>query len=203
MTLQANDLPSSLTLECTADAEWQNLEAKAAAAGEQPKIPTFTIKAYTGGPMQVGGFYRPVVVDLAGMKVAAKAIPILRGHDDGKIIGHGTVTINAKDIDVSGVVSVENRHSREVVSSARNKFPWQASIGASVVEFENVRDGQSVSVNGSTIKGPVLVARKSVLNEVSFVPRGADSKTSVKVAASAISAKPVTLAQLHSRRKTK
>ena len=196
--------PQALTLECGAELEWSEIEA--AEGGE--KVPTFTMTAYTGGPMRVGGFFRPVVVDLAGVKLASKQVPIFRDHDPSKIVGHGSVEISASDIKASGVVSADNEHSRDVMSSSRKGFPWQASIGASVEEFENIPKDTKVTVNGKAVNGPVLVARKTLLNEISFVPLGADRRTSARVAATLAqlhSSRPVTvsLAQLHSRRKEK
>lgn len=171
--------PKVLNITAEADLEWSEVEA----AEGQSAVPKFSMKAYTGGTMRVGGFYRPVVVDLAGMK-SSKAIPIFRGHDPDRIVGHGEADITANDISASGVVSADNDHAREVIASSRNGFPWQASIGASVEEFESLKEGQKATVNGRSVSGPVLIARKSTLNEISFVPLGADRRTSARVAAS-------------------
>ena len=179
------NVPGIVLINAASEPDWRDIQAEGEAA-DKPKLRGFTMLAYTGGAMGVGGFYRPVVVDLAGMKVSGGGkTPILRGHDPDQIVGHGKVTISAKDITVDGVISAENSHSQEVVSSSRNGFPWQASIGASVKEYEVLGEKDTAVVNGQTIKGPALIARKSVLSEVSFVPMGADSKTSAKVAASA------------------
>lgn len=175
------DAPATLQLIATAvprDA-WDSLDA--AAGSDKP--PSFKLKAYTGGAMRINGFYRPVVVDLAGMKVRSKSTPIFRDHDPGKIVGHGEVTINPGDIDVAGLISAENEHSKDVVTSAKKGFPWQASIGADELELEHIREGEKATVNGQVVKGPVLIARKSTLGEVSFVALGADRKTSAKVTA--------------------
>ena len=92
--------------------------------------------------------------------------------DDGKLVS-------------TGVVSRDTPAAREVVASARNGFPWQASVGASVEEFEHVKEGQDVLVNRRTLSGPLNVVRKSTLGEISFVDLGADGKTSATVAATA------------------
>jgi hypothetical protein len=65
---------------------------RAEAAGEdgKPKLPTFTGNAYTGAPMRPEGWYRPVVVDLAGVRVPSQHRPILRQHDHNRIVGHST-----------------------------------------------------------------------------------------------------------------
>lgn len=83
----------------------------------------------------------------------------------------------------AGVMSRDTAAAREVVTSSKNGFPWQASVGASVEEFEFVKEHQQVTVNGKQHSGPVNVVRKSTLGEISFVDLGADGATSASVAA--------------------
>ena len=85
----------------------------------------------------------------------------------------------------AGVVSRDTAAAKEIVVSARNGFPWQASIGAGVEEFEFVKENQKVLVNGREFVGPVNVVRKATLGEISFVDLGADGQTSASVAAAA------------------
>lgn len=162
------------------------LEAKASA--DAP--PRFSMVAYTGGKMDVG-FGDPVVVDLAGLDLGAKSRPILRDHSATRIVGHTTdIRVarrgdNGEELLVSGVISGSGPDAAEVVASARQGFPWQASIGAAATEWEQVRAGAHVTVNGTRIDGPAQVARKSVLKEVSWVALGADDATSARLAAAA------------------
>ena len=152
----------------------------------ETKVRKFTMTAYTGGLLQLSSFFYPVVVDLQGLKVPAKARPILRDHDPGKIVGHSdNITVEGRTIRLSGVVSAANDFAREVQESSSNGFPWQASIGASVQKMAFVDEGERVTVNGRTFKGPLYVARRSRLGEVSFVALGADENTNARVAASA------------------
>ncbi len=162
------------------------LEAAEHDDDEKPKLHKFKMTAYNGGKLDIGGFFDPVVVDLSGLKVSAKSRPILRGHDPNRIVGHTeTILITAGSIKVAGMVSAANEHSAEVVDSSLNGFPWQASIGVRGIKMSFVDDGESVKVNGRTFTGPLIVARQSVLREVSFVALGADDTTSAKIAASA------------------
>ena len=97
------------------------------------KVRKFTMTAYTGGLLQLSNFFYPVVVDLQGLKVPAKARPILRDHDPGKIVGHSdNIAVEGRTIRLSGVISAANDFAREVQESSSNGFPWQASIGASI-----------------------------------------------------------------------
>lgn len=164
-------------------------EIDAAAGDESPKLKSFRMLAYTGGAMNVG-WGDPVVVDLAGMKTSEKARPILLQHDPLRIVGH-TESVEVRrlsrgvELRVSGVISGSGPDAAEVVASAANGFPWQASIGASANQVEYVREGEKAEANGRVFKGPVQIVRSSALSEVSFVALGADDNTSASVAACA------------------
>jgi hypothetical protein len=156
----------------------------AADEGEGPKLRRFSALAYTGGPMLVSGFYRPVVVDLAGLSVPTQNRPIFHSHDEGKIVGHSDkIEVSAQRIKISGVVSGVGEAAQEIQALAANGFPWQASIGATVQRTEFVDAGQTVKVNGKNHQGPLVIARTSTLKEVSFVALGADDNTTAAIAA--------------------
>ncbi|HAC89655.1 MAG TPA: hypothetical protein DCF63_03350, partial [Planctomycetaceae bacterium] len=93
--------------------------------------------------------------------------------------------MEAGQLVATGVVSRDTAAAREIVASSKNGFPWQASVGASVEEFEFVKESQKVMVNGQQYDGPLNVVRKSSLGEISFVALGADGATSASVAAGA------------------
>ena len=88
---------------------------------------------------------------------------------------------------MAGIISGENADAQQVIASSKKGFPWKASIGAMPAAngLEFIGDGISTKVNGKTFKGPLIIARKASMREVSFVAIGADAKTSVKVAATA------------------
>ena len=175
------DEKNQLNLVAESSLEWLSVEA----AGEGEKqLKKFKMLAYTGGRMNPSRFYRPVVVDLSGAKLANKTIPILRDHDPSRIVGHGQVQITDKNITAEGVISFGNEYAKEVVESSANGFPWQASIGASILEMDVLSEKETAIVNGQSVKGPALIARKVEIYEISFVPLGADKKTSAKVTAS-------------------
>jgi hypothetical protein len=177
---EIGDQPQQLRLEASA-----TLDVEAAGEGEAA-LPRFRMVAYTGVPMRVAGWRYPVVIDLAGLAIPSQARPIRFGHDPLSGVGH-TESIRIEDgqLVATGVVSRDTPVAREVVVSAKNGFPWQASVGASVEEFELVRENQKVVVNGQTLMGPLNVVRKATLGEISFVDLGADGRTSVAVAAAA------------------
>jgi len=157
--------------------------ASAAVEGGEPSLPTFTMVGYTGGEMWIN-WYGRVVVDLSTARMA-NPIRALLEHDPSQIVGHGEAEVSGKRILASGVISGGGEAARTVVDSAKNGFPWQASIGAdpTTLILEEVRAGASVKVNDKTFKGPLTVVRGAVIREISFVALGADGKTSGNVAA--------------------
>ena len=156
------------------------------AADGDGALPQFRMVAYTGGSMRIAGWRYPVVVDLAGLAIPSQNRPIRFGHDMQSGVGHtDTIKIEEGRLTATGVVSRDTAAAKEIVISARNGFPWQASIGAGVEEFDFVKPNQKTIVNGREFSGPLNVVRKAVLGEISFVDLGADGQTSASVAASA------------------
>jgi len=169
----------ALTLTATAD-----ITVVAAADGQSAPLPRFKMVAYTGGAMRVAGWRHPVVIDLAGLAVPSQARPIRFGHDPLSGVGHtDSIRVEAGQLVATGVISRDTSAAKEVVASSRNGFPWQASVGASVEEFEFIKDNQKATVNGQELTGPVNVVRKATLGEISFVDLGADGRTSASIAA--------------------
>lgn len=156
-----------------------------AGKAEENKLPTFAFHGYTGEAMQVDGFYHPVIVDLAGAELA-DPMTALMGHDDsiGGIVGQGKATKNEAGIFATGTVMAEDANAQKLINLSKNGFKWQASIGASIARREFLDAGKTATVNGREVSGPLIIARESLVHEISFVRRGADSNTSAAVAAS-------------------
>lgn len=157
-----------------------------AGEGGDKKLGTFTGNAYTGVPMRPQGWWGPIVIDLAGVKVPNQHRPVLRQHDHEKIVGHTTeVKVEKDGIKVAGVFSGhDSPHAKEITSLAKNGFQWQLSIGATPIRTEYLEAGEETEVNGQTVHGPMTISRETELGEVSFVPLGADGATSADVSAS-------------------
>ncbi|TWU54945.1 hypothetical protein Poly51_36940 [Rubripirellula tenax] len=179
----AESVPSSLRIVCD-DAATITLAAAETPEEGKPSLRKFSMTAYTGGAMRLGGWPYPVVVDLAGMRVTRKSRPILKDHDRGSIVGHtDDIAITYKSLEVAGVISGVGATAQEVIATSENGFPWQASLGASADKVVFIPEGKTANANGREFKGPVYVARKSTLGEVSFVALGADDDTEARVAA--------------------
>ena len=172
-----------MKLELTAD-----LTLKAAEGGKPRR---FSILAYSGGPLNVDDFDVPVIVDLDGLEIPG-AIPILIDHTKSVEATLGvtdTITNDGATLSLGGVVTGVSAMAQQVLAQSAAGHQWQASIGAAVNEQEEIRAGQTVSVNGRDFSGPVIVARRSVLRETSVLPMGADHTTTVNLAASAANIK--------------
>ena len=158
------------------------------ASGKQRR---FQINAYSGGKLVVSGFPAPVVVDLAGLDTS-NAVPILIDHraDVEATLGlTDSIDNDGRSLTMSGPVTGVSALSQQVLAQSAAGHTWQASIGASVIESEDIAAGVSVNVNGQRFVGPVIVARRSILKETSVLPMGADSTTSVNLAAKAVTLK--------------
>lgn len=156
--------------------------------GDKKSLPRFDILANTGIPMPLKGFAYPVIVDMRGAYFVAKKTPVIMDHDDTKRIGHSETQIidmKASTIHVEGPVSSTSESARQFVEDSGNDFPFQASLGGGVGSPEFVPSGKSVTVNGKSWNGPVIVSRKTPISEVTVTLFGADPKTTstLKVAA--------------------
>jgi len=160
------------------------LTIEAAGGGTEKKTPRFSMVAYTGGTMQIAGFPHPVVVDLEGLSIERQDIPVRLDHNPRQGVGHTErVAIENGQVIAEGLVSRDTSWARDVARSGVNGFPWQASIGARVIEAEFIPHGATVTVNGQEFTGPLHVVRRAVLKEISFVDSGADTNTQAKIAA--------------------
>ncbi|MBN2584865.1 MAG: hypothetical protein JXL80_17505 [Planctomycetes bacterium] len=178
---EQTDAPRELVL--TADIHIEAASPDGSAGDEDKRPRRFHMDAYTGGALMLAGWRFPVVVDLDGLTVRGGA-KVYLDHNRSSRVGHleAANTISGR-LQVTGVVSSTSAAAHEVVADADNGYPWQASIGASVQQVEFVSEGKSVTVNGREFAGPLNVARRSSLSEVSFVGNGADDQTSANIAA--------------------
>lgn len=158
------------------------------ANGAAPSLRRFSMTAYTGGPMTLAGWKYPVVVDLDGMALGARQRPILLDHTrDVDFVMGQTERIEVREgkLMVAGQVMGESGKARQAIALADKGFAWQASIGARAEAVEFVPEGKTAAANGRQFTGPVNIARKSSLGEISFVVLGADENTSAQIAATA------------------
>lgn len=165
-----------------------NLAAEAGTAGQPGRDRRFNITAYTGGKLPVNNYDLPVVVDYQGLTPESQVIPILADHNNelDSIIGQSdSITLQGNDLIVSGLVMNDGEKPARIIALADKGFQWKASIGAITSDEERIPSGTTVEVNGQTFVGPIIVARRATLREVSFVAMGADPLASAQIAANA------------------
>ncbi len=170
----------------------QVLEIEASAQmpeGQPQRNRRFSMQAYNGGPMRLNGWQLPVVVDLAGLEIPAAPVPVRIGHGAdavSDIFGQTDhVQVDSATVTASGDVTGMSDRVVQAVAMHDKGFKWQASIAGPILEREYIAVGRQATVNGRVVTGPVHVARKMQLAEISLVPLGADTGTSVNIAASA------------------
>lgn len=167
-------------LQLSADVTFQAAEGEAA-----PGMRRFTIEAYTGSEIRQGWSKEPVVIDLAGMRYKQKT-PIVMAHDYGlgSVLGQTTsVRVEAGKLIVEGEILATSEAAKQVVALAEAGYQWQASVGADVRRVQKVDADATTFANERSYVGPLRLVKTSNLREVSFVTLGADSETSVAIAA--------------------
>jgi len=151
--------------------------------------------ANTGTPMRLGGYSNPVIIDFQGAEFDREKTPVIADHDTTKRIGHAvdqivvpagaTRTINSRLVVGPAIVAVAVRSSKsysakKTIEDMKAGFPFQVSVGATPTEGEMIEAGETIMVNGKTWKGPLVVARKTKIREMSVLVLGADSRTSAE-----------------------
>lgn len=145
----------------------------------------FTMLAYSGGPLTLREYDSPVVVDLQGISIEAGGkLPVPFNHNLADQIGEAEARITPSGIEASGYIDSATENGKLVTAAGKGGLDWEASIGAPVQAMEFYKPGEKVTVNGREFSGPVYVARKTTLKEISIVRRGADvGQTRVAIAA--------------------
>src|SRR5262245_30927624 len=103
-----------------------------AGAGARKK---FKMLAYSGGKLALKESDLPVIVDLAGMTIAAQSMPML-GEHLGKAGESESIAVTARGLEISGYVDGETDDGKLIIAAGRGGFGWEGSIGASVQSME-------------------------------------------------------------------
>jgi hypothetical protein len=149
-----------------------------------PPLPRFNMVAYTGAAMRLDGFYHPVVIDLASASVEKQNVPVPMNHDPERMLGHtDSIKISDGKITATGVLSHGGELTDRVAGSAKNGFPWQASIGADAKKYEFIAKDHYCEVNGRKQDGPCVVARGAKIREITITAMGADADTETHISA--------------------
>src|SRR5690606_4707915 len=112
--------------------------------GEGASKPTFDVTAYNGGPLEINGWDKPVVIDLAGLKFARSVVANL-DHNERQRVGHVTSKEKTeRELKLAGVFSAATPWRDEVLNSAKDGFEWEASVEVQPTKVIEVEAGKTV-----------------------------------------------------------
>ena len=164
----------------------ESVSIKAAATGQTPSV---RILAYNGGIMRVEGF-GAVVLNLAGMEIPEN-LPLVVDHElaIAATLGSGHAIVRNGQLIVDGTLTSVSPSAQHVLALHKSGVKLQASVGAMPLKKQFIPEGQSIQANGRNHVAPpggFTYIERSQLIETSIVTRGADSTTSVLIAAKAV-----------------
>jgi hypothetical protein len=149
--------------------------------GENGSLTKLSFAGYSGQPVNLSdyGVKYPMIYSLSGITYK-NSVPILYEHWEP--IGHST-TISKTDTNLSGegVTSFPSSITDTVVQAIKNGFPFEASMGLRIPNQEDItflEKGQKRVINNREVTGPMYVAERSVLKEMTVTMSGRDSNTS-------------------------
>lgn len=144
---------------------------------------TFSGVAYSGEVITDHWYWKQVIFDLDSMQIKGR-IPALLEHSSyqraGAIESHSISYESG--LTVSGIL-LSNEFGAQVASDSDDGFPWQMSVRIEPSSIDEIQAGNTVTVNGKLLHGPITVFRGGRIREVSFCALGADENT-MAVAAS-------------------
>lgn len=150
---------------------------------EGKKKRTFSGVAYSGEVITDHWYWKQVIFDLDSMQIKGR-IPALLEHSSyqraGAIESHAISYESG--LTVSGIL-LSNEFGAQVASDSDDGFPWQMSVRIEPSSIDEIQAGNTVTVNGKLLHGPITVFRGGRIREVSFCALGADENT-MAVAAS-------------------
>ncbi|WP_335950801.1 hypothetical protein [Acinetobacter beijerinckii] len=150
---------------------------------EGKKKRTFSGVAYSGEVITDHWYWKQVIFDLDSMQIKGR-IPALLEHSSyqraGAIESHAISYESG--LTVSGIL-LSNEYGTQVATDSDDGFPWQMSVRIEPSSIDEIQAGNTVTVNGKLLHGPITVFRGGRIREVSFCALGADENT-MAVAAS-------------------
>lgn len=139
--------------------------------------------AYSGQPIDYHSGYQNLITDVNSISFKEK-LPIFLHHDPTKIAGYATIkVVDNKILIEDGQISKSTESGKEVLNLAKEGFSWEFSIGYSYdfEKIEDIKSGIETEINGYPVTGPATIIKDSWLQEVSFVPVGADKQTVAEI----------------------
>jgi len=147
-------------------------------AKEEGKPRAINMTLYSGKIIKNHWYWGNLAIDVSGVKMAKKTVPILQEHDIDKKIAFGAFGMNDKnELVAMNSTFVETPSSREFQDLSDQGFPFEASLGGRPTKIQRLMENEEAEVNGYTMKGPGTIWRESVIREGSVVTFGYDPHT--------------------------
>jgi len=182
MTINLNNLPPEAKVHAPKDGEAVfRLSMELKNSKDEKGLTKLSFQGYSGAPVNLSdyGLKYPMIYNVNGIE-NKDSIPILYEH--WYPLGHTTV-LSKTDSSVSGegVASYPSDIRDTVIGALDNGFPFESSMGLRIENQDHItflEKGQKRIINGAERVGPMYVAEKSVLKEMTITMSGRDSNTS-------------------------
>lgn len=170
--------PNALHIIDPTDCALEFAEAK---EGESRK---FRMVGYSGGIIKNHWWWDNLAIDLEGIRFSKPKYPILRDHSTDREMAFSKKPQVSKEEGLvfteKEVTFLDTEEATTFLSNSKAGFPYQASISGDPKIIERVEEGESVEVNGHTLKGPGTVWRKTDFKECSICVFGYDDQTTAQ-----------------------
>jgi hypothetical protein len=146
-------LPPNTPLAMNCAMTFEAADVVAGIADGKATLPRFSMVAYTGGPMRVGGWRYPVVMDLAGLAIPSQMRPIRMGHDAMLGVGHtDSIRVEAGQLIATGSVRATRRRLAKSWRPRAMDSPGRrpsAHLSSSPSSFARARTSSSTGKNSA------------------------------------------------------
>ena len=163
-------------------------EAKISSNGDDAKTAPIEILARSSKPIW-HWYWGNIVHDMSGMRTNKDRIALDYCHDPGDVIGFGNkFDTTTGDLVISGALTPFKKEDRaeEILHKHGLGVPYEGSIFfGEDAKLEQIMEGVSVTVNGETLEGPLLVVREWTLRGCAVCPYGMDPNTETRLSDSA------------------
>ena len=141
----------------------------------------YRMSAHSGRPIEnYGDRAYPFVVDLEGLNIGKQDKPTLLDHNLDLEIGRTEkIWIDPKEGRKAEGYFNETSHAQYVMDLQDQGVKHQASVLFPIdrKHTEELAEGETATVNGMSVEGPMTIYRKTSLREVTFTTLGADEYT--------------------------
>jgi len=145
---------------------------------------TFRMVGYSGKVIKGHWWWGNLAIDLEGIRFSKPKFPILRDHDTNREMAFSKKPQVSNEEGLvfteKEVTFLETDEAADFLSNSKAGFPYQASISGRPSVVEQIEEGESVTVNGHTLKGPGTVWRKTEFKECSICVFGYDDQTTAQ-----------------------